>query len=216
MKPRARHQRNRVGTNQLEFDALVAEAIRASKGPLAARNANKATALRRLKHLQELRRISNEGVVYDHKWMLSVKAEIQRASSLRAGVVLTASRVSELLDLEIDRDHYDPEWKIQYDAFCRINQEAIGNPEDEADEFMKETWKDCAALFSLYYRLNDISDWALFETLSSGAWESPESATGSNETAALESLMGTLECMHVLVTGLEPLDDTDARELSNI
>lgn len=216
MKPRARHQKNRVGTNQLEFDELVAEAIRASKGPLAARNANRTMALRRLKRLQELRRISNEGVVYDHKWMLTVKAEIQRASSLRAGVILTASRVSELLDLEIDRDHYDPEWKLQYDGFCRINLEAVGTPEDEADEFMRETWKDCAALFSLYYRINDISDWALFETLSSGDWESQEPATSSKEIAALESLVATLECVHVLVTGLEPLDDTDTRELSNI
>lgn len=102
----------------------------------------------------------------------AVKAPIKQCAMLLECVVLTAARLEELVDLEIDQGGYAQEWKEKYAGFGEVKTSMHASPK-EGDALVDAVWDLCAEVFTLCDALNNINDSSLYEKFCSGEEESP-------------------------------------------
>ena len=162
-------QRRRKDNAQLEFPALVAAAEIASyemAGQLQVRRRLERDRLKAIGLLETPWRYQHG---FDNTWMKAVAERILQSTSLREGIVVTASRLAELLDLEIEGLGMHPHWKEKYDAFCAYKLGQQPSLEAEADKVLRAFWDTSAEIFKTYYALDSMNDAQLLEHICSGA-----------------------------------------------
>lgn len=193
----------------MEFVALAAEAEAASRDLVARRKAQRRRerSQRRALREQEPDLVAASG--YDGAWIKAVKARIKQCATLRECVVLTAARLAELVDLEIDHDGYEQEWKENYAGFCELKK-SMHTSSEEGDALVHAVWDLCAEVFRLYDTLNNINDWSLYENFCSAEEEKPEAASvQSKEQEFLAQHAERVAWLHILVTGYQPWNEVE-------
>jgi len=202
-------RRNRKNADQLEFVSLAAEAEAASRKLVAQRKAQRRWARMQGKALREPESGLIPALGYNGEWIKTVKTRIKQCVTLCEGVVLTAARLAEPIDLEIDHDGHEQEWKEKYAAFCEIKKSMHATSE-KGDELVHAVWDSCAKVFSLYDALNTISEWSLYEKFCSGQEDKLEAASvQSKEKDFLEQYAERVAWLHILVAGYQPWNDVE-------
>ena len=208
-------RRKRNDASQLEFDLLVEAAVNASREMAARRKARRREDRdwRKAVRLLEAPWRSKHGF---GRTCISAAAErIKHCASLREGIVLAASRLSELLDMEIEEGGENPGWREKYDAFCAYKKSVHGSSEDEADQMICAFWELSLEVFQIYYALDTMSDWSLFEHVCSCASDDLEAADVPGKQARmLEYYSQVVIWMHGLITKTDPWDDAGEEHAS--
>ena len=195
-----RTRRKARNSTQLEFAVFVQEAEVASQA-LAGHSREKRRA-QRAKNKSTSRYSSTS---YDKPWLAAVTADIKHSSTLRGGLILTAARMSELLDLELEVAGHPQHWQEKYDEFCDAQARFHAELEDEPAKIVAQIWARCRDLFRLYDAIHSVSDWDLHETLCSQAGAFPSEA--GPETAKAQCLQNPSDLvvsLHFLVTVYGP------------
>lgn len=192
--------RKRKNPFQLEFAALVEAAEHASLELLAQRRARRRLEREQRKAVRLLEAPWRSRNGFDEDWLNTSRERIEKCDSLREGIVLAASRVSELLDKEIEDEGEDPEWKLKYDAFCAYKKEQHAASEDEDERVFFVFWEMVRELFETYYALNSMDDWRLFEHACSGQEGDLNAADiPGKQRTLLEYYSGVVYLMHTLL-----------------
>ena len=198
-------RRRKRNNQQLEFVALVEAAKEASKemaAQIRAQRSQERVQRQAMRALEAPRRFSHG---FDGDWIKDVVTRIKEAGSLREGIVLAASRLSQLLDMEIEEEGYAEEWREKYDAFCAKQRNRYVDSEEEAYQTLCEFWGLSEELFQLYYSLNSMSDWDLFEEVCSGEVESFTAADfASKQACLLEYYSEIVVWMHIFIANYSP------------
>lgn len=210
-----RQQQQCKNSCQLEFITLVEAAESASREIAAQRKAQRRLERERTDAMRLLQAPRGSKHGFDRPWMNAVVASIRQSVSLREGIVIAASRLSELLDLEIEQSDEDPEWREKYDAFCDFKKSMYSSSEEDIDKMTSMCWELGRDLFEKYYSLNTISDWNLFEQFHS--YDDGNDVSGdfiARQASHLEHCAEVVWWIHLLVTNVAPNDEFDD-ELSN-
>ncbi len=152
----------------MEFPALVAAAEFASyemAGQLQTRRRFERDRRKAVRLLEAPWRCHHG---FNGSWMKTVADRILQSASLREGIVITASRLSELLDMEIEGLGMDREWKEKYDAFCAHKRGLYPSQEQEAEKMLGAFWDISGDIFKTYYALDSMNDAELLEHVCSG------------------------------------------------
>lgn len=208
-------QRHRkyANPNQLEFAALVEAAENASREIAAQRRARRhwARDQRKAMCLLEAPWRSRNG--FNEAWLASTTKRIKQCASLREGIVLTACRLAELLDMDIETGVHDPKWKGNYARFCVYRRSLHDDPSDKADAILRVFWEEVRDLFKTYDALNRMDAWSLFERVCSGEIDDLKATNScAKEAILLENYSAIVSLMHMLVTDNSTHEDTEAEE----
>ena len=198
-------RRRKRNNQQLEFVALVEAAEEASNemaAQIRVQRSQERIQRQAMRALEAPRRF-NHG--FDGAWIRDVVTRIKQAGSLREGIVLAASCLSQLLDMEIEEEGYAEEWREKYDAFCAKQRNRYVDSEEEAYQILCEFWGRSEELFELYYSLNSMCDWQLFEEVSS---EEDENFSGADfagkQACQLEYYSEIVVWMHIFIANYSP------------
>ncbi len=195
-----RRQRKCKKPSQLEFSALVEAAENASRELFAQRRARRRVEREQRKALRLLKTpwLSKNG--FDEAWLKSARKRIETCDTLREGIILAASRLSELIDMTIDEEELDPEWKGKYDAFCAHKKIRHAGTEREEDKMLCVFWEMSREIFETYYALNSMDDWTLFERVCSGDMDDLEATDFlGKQTSLLKHYSSVVYLMHMLI-----------------
>jgi hypothetical protein len=185
---------------QLEFPVFVQEAEFASQA-LADQSREK----RRVQRAQRNTLGKSSSPSFDKSWLAAVTARIKYSSTLREGIILTSTRMSELLDLELECEGHPQHWQEKYDVVCDAQARYYAGLEDEPAKIVAQIWARCRDLFRLYYAIHSMSDWDLYETLCSGGAAFPaEAGPESAKAQCLQNHSDLVVSLHFLVTVYGP------------
>ena len=203
-------QRKRKNGLQLEFESLVAAAEFASESMAAQIRERRRLERAQRKAVRLLQAPTRSNHHFDGAWIKGVRKRIRQSDSLRAAVVLAATKLSELVDLEIEEEGHDPEWREKYDAFCAYKKSRYDSSEDELDRMLCVFWELSRELFEIYYSLNTMSDWALFERACSGEVDNLEAAdVQAKQASLLEYYAQVVTWMHMSIVHCPPWEELD-------
>ena len=103
---------------------------------------------------------------YSEEWMESVCGAVAKTQNLRQSITLAAALLTELLEIEIEREGWDPAWKDDLAAFCamvgRRSEEDPDGWTDEDRELDAWAWSCAEEVMDIYARLHELSDWDLY------------------------------------------------------
>jgi hypothetical protein len=204
-------RRKRKSGPQLEFVALV-EAAEAASSEMAARlraqRSRERAQRQAMRALEAPRRFSHG---FDGSWIRDVAARIKQAGSLREGIALAASWLSMLLDMEIEEEDQAVAWWEKYDAFCAKQKNRYGLSEDVAYQKLYGFWEVTEEFFKLYYALNSMNDWQLFEEVCSGEGEDFDGGDFARKQAyLLEDYAEIVVWMHIILANY-PVEEAPTR-----
>ena len=204
-------QGRKIGNSpQLEFTALVDAAEAESLGLL---QKQKKKRRKEMVQLIALRRrsarlpLTDYFSLYEESWIEAARSQIKASSSLRGAIILTTSILSELLDLKIDQSEH---WKEKYAEFCDVHRRFYEGFDDEDSKIIGSIWEMCCGTFQLYYIINSLSDWDLFEGLCSGEEDTLEEYGQENALAnQLERFSELATMVHFVTTEYDLFDDEE-------
>lgn len=207
-------QGRKIGNSpQLEFTALVDAAEAESLGLL---QKQKKKRRKEMVQLIALRRpsarlqLTDYFSLYEESWIEAARSQIKASSSLRGAIILTTSILSELLDLKIDQSEHPEHWKEKYDEFCDVHRRFYEGFDDEDSKIIGSIWEMCCGTFQLYYIINSLSDWDLFEGLCSGEEDTLEEYGQENALAnQLERFSELATMVHFVTTEYDLFDDEE-------
>ena len=195
-----RTRRKTRNSMQLEFAVFVQEAEVASQA-LAGHYKER----RRAQRAQSKNSKRSYSTSYNNPWLSAVTACIKHSSTLRGGMILTAARLSDLLDLELEVAGHSQHWEEKYDEFCDAQATYYAGLEDEPAKIVAQIWARCRDVFRLYYAIHSLTDWDLHQTLRSQAGAfSAEDGTEIAETKCLQNHADLVVSLHFLVTVYGP------------
>jgi hypothetical protein len=205
-------QLHRKNSRQLEFSALVEAAESASREIAAQRKAQRRLAREQRDAVRLLHAPKGSKHGFNRPWMNAVTMRIRQSFTLREGIVFAASRLSELLDLEIELANEDPEWREKYDAFCDYKKSVYSSSEEDTDKMICMCWEFGRELFEIYYSINTINDWSLFEHFAPNDDGNNLSADFLVKQASrLDHCAEVVWWIHLLITNVAPDDGAEER-----
>lgn len=160
-KPQKRHP------EQLEFEELVAETIDICIRMRSLRRKNLVFCPLRIRGWQtsESLRYNLMPAGFDEAWLEHALQNIREAETVREALIMTASYISDLLDLAIEKTGPEEALTTNYSSFCDQVIQSLGPDNSEEAELAIFCWKTARVFLEFYDGCHTMNDWELREHL---------------------------------------------------
>jgi hypothetical protein len=154
---------------QLEFEDLLAEATDICLRMRSIRRKDIVFCPLRIPGWQttEAKRLHFAPAVLDEAWLEDRFRNLRKADTMHEVLILTATYLGEVLDLEMQDQSGTETWWTGYVGYCRGVVAAMADDDSEETQFGVFCWETAAAILEAYEQRHTVSDWELLERLES-------------------------------------------------
>ena len=185
---------------QLEFEDLLAEATDICLRMSSIRRKDIVFCPLRIPGWQtsEARRLHLAPAVLDEAWLEDRFRNLRTADTMHEVLILTATYIGEVLDLEMQAQCRTDVWWTGYVEYCRGVVAAMADDDSDETAFGVFCWETAVAILDAYEQRHNLSDWELLERLESviGQGEAFVQNPEDRKTHISEILAGCLCYLH--------------------
>jgi hypothetical protein len=137
-------------------------------------------------------------VEFNERWLHEAYGNIKKTETVRDALVMTASYLSDLLDLIIQKDEDEAAGSTNYSKHCDQVIQSIRTNNNEATRIVGFCWEMAQTILESYEACNRLSDWELQEHLESFLPSGPdlEQSLEHKKASLIEVFCGSLCLLH--------------------
>jgi hypothetical protein len=137
-------------------------------------------------------------VAFNVRWLTEARDNVKKTASVRDALVMTASYLSDLLDLISKKNEDEAEWSTNYSKHCDQVIQDIRVDNNEANQVVVFCWEIAQMILESYESCNGMNDWELQEHLESILPSGPdlEQSLEHKKSSLTEVFCGCLCVIH--------------------
>ena len=198
--PMKRKKPQKSQPEQLELEDLIAETIDICIRMRSIRRKNLVFCPLRIRGWQtsEALRYFFRPARFDEAWLEAALQNIREAETVRDALIMTASYISDILDLAIEKNTPEDALETNYPSYCHEVVESISPDNSEEAEVARFCWKTAKIVLEAYDGCHIMNDWELREHLESALTDGGdlEQTLGDKESALFGIFGGCLVYLH--------------------